>query len=214
MGNKHSSPRPLAFEATPTPQDVALVREKDNVIFADAALAAKLDMRIINEIFKDTTNPNPLPRSVYIYIEDDAMKHRAYEFINRHVIDKLRRAGWQVTSLHDSVTSVRREALRWRRNMSIVNAIIGGGYSFFRVTVVGIVPQPVKKTIVQTPKLCIYKQAECVICLADTDTQYIILPCGHANYCTTCVETLTGQKKPTSCPVCRESPVNVCKIMN
>lgn len=219
MGNKQSSPPsppppPLTFETVPTPKDVEIAREKDIAAFATFAEAARIDLLIINDIFKDTTNPKPFPKSVYIYIESDIMKHAAYEFIDRHVVDKLRSAGWNVTSKKDDI-HLTRECLRWRRNMTITKEMISGGCGLYHVTVLGIASKPVKKKSGQPLREYIYKQSECIICLdSAVDAQYVIIPCGHANYCTACAKGLASITGPASCPICRAFPINVCKIIH
>jgi hypothetical protein len=54
------------------------------------------------------------------------------------------------------------------------------------------------------------EENQCVICFKFTDKTKVLIPCGHAKYCETCIQKI----KNDNCPLCNSKIHFVVKIIN
>lgn len=52
------------------------------------------------------------------------------------------------------------------------------------------------------------RAAECAVCFGENDRRYVLVPCGHSKFCSTCIES----RKLVECPICRAKVTKCQKI--
>merc|ERR1712137_1063719 len=65
-------------------------------------------------------------------------------------------------------------------------------------------PEVINTTSPSTPSST---QPECVVCMEDLLSEYVLIPCGHTGFCSNCITSLDEK-----CPICREPYTQTQKL--
>jgi hypothetical protein len=67
--------------------------------------------------------------------------------------------------------------------------------------------KPIKSILYRIGEIEIPESERCVICFEKAEKEYILIPCGHIQYCNVCIN------KIRECALCRSAIENKVKII-
>lgn len=206
MGSRMSLPHAEPM-VVPTPVDIEWMRQEAMGKFAKRALAARIDEKILKILF-ERIDKERLVASLYMKYPS-SVPHAAFvAFIDEHIVNRIRDAGWNVTVKKVTVTLIPGKI--YTDVVEISESIIGILLDFpahaksrseetLHVSVSKPTPSRMDEKYTSTVKL--YRQDVCVICTERRPDDRYAMTCGHVNYCSTCAPT--SSRGAMKCAVCR-----------
>lgn len=194
----------------PTPNDVELERQEAIKRFAKMALATRIDEKIIKILFSNI-DKETLTTKLYITHHTSVPNATVYAFIDEHIVDRIRDAGWHIV-VNQNYVFPQEYKNSSHQIVHIAESNVNNPTSpKTRAAYVLAMSKPPTNTTHTSSTVRLFRQGVCVHCITQSPHDRYAMTCGHVNYCIDCAENPTIQSL-TRCAICRR-PATLVRTM-